>query len=57
MYPHPYIYDAPFRRDRIFYNIKSAYACKKKKNIPVYGIKSKELREFCTTKKDLMKGI
>jgi hypothetical protein len=26
---------------------------KKKKNIPVYGIKSKELREFCTTEKDL----
>jgi hypothetical protein len=53
MYSHPYIYDASFRRDRIFYNIKSAYASKKKKNIPVYGIKSKELREFCTTEKDL----
>jgi hypothetical protein len=42
-----------YRRDRIFYIIKSAYASKKKKNIPVYGIKSKELREFCTTEKDL----
>ena len=33
--------------------IKTAYVNKKNKNLPVYGIKSKELREFCTTEKDL----
>lgn len=30
---------------------------KKKANIPIYGIKSKDLREFTTTEKDLEKGI
>lgn len=26
-------------------------------NLPIYGIKYKELREFATTEKDLEKGI
>lgn len=34
-----------------------AYTSKNKSNLPIYGIKNKELREFATTEKDLEKGI
>lgn len=38
--------------------IKIAYASKKHRNLPIFGIpKSKELREFTTTDKDLAKGV
>lgn len=30
---------------------------KRKQNLPIYGIKSKDLREVTTTEKDLEKGI
>lgn len=34
-----------------------AYTSKCKQNLPIYGIKNKELREFTTTEKDVEKGI
>ena len=34
-----------------------AYTSKSKINLPVYGIKNKDLREFQTTTKDVEKGI
>lgn len=37
--------------------VKVGYASKTKANLPVYGIKNKDLREFTTTEKDLEKGI
>jgi hypothetical protein len=37
--------------------LKVGYAAKKKANIPIYGIKQKDLREFTTTEKDLEKGL
>ena len=33
------------------------FASKMKDNLAVYGIKNKDLREFCTTEKDLEKGV
>ena len=44
-------------RDRILQTVKIAYTAKNKKNLPIYGIKCKELREFATTAKDLERGI
>jgi len=37
--------------------IKIAYSSKTKQNLPIYGIKNKDLREFTTTEKDLEKGV
>jgi hypothetical protein len=34
-----------------------AYMSKMKKNLPIYGLKNKDLREFATTEKDRDKGI
>lgn len=34
-----------------------SFASKTKQNLPIYGIKNKDLREFTTTEKDLEKGI
>lgn len=34
-----------------------AYSSRQKKNLPIYGVKSKDLREFATTEKDRDKGI
>lgn len=34
-----------------------AYTSTRKKNLPIYGIKNKNLREFTTTEKDRDKGI
>jgi hypothetical protein len=34
-----------------------SYASKVKTNLPIYGIKNKDLREFTTTEKDVEKGI
>jgi hypothetical protein len=45
------------RREKIFNAIKMAYTSKVKSNLPIFGIKNKELREFSTTEKDLEKGI
>jgi hypothetical protein len=52
-----YIINIIYRRDKILRSIKIAYHFKKKKNLPIYGIKTKELREFTTTEKDLKRGI
>ena len=46
-----------YRREKIFNVLKVGYAAKKKANIPIYGIKQKDLREFTTTEKDLEKGL
>lgn len=34
-----------------------AYTSKCKQNLPIYGIKNKDLREFTTTEKDRDKGV
>jgi len=44
-------------REKVFNVIKIAYTSKSKANLPIYGIKNKDLREFATTEKDLEKGI
>lgn len=46
-----------FSREKVFNVIKIAYTSKSKANLPIYGIKNKDLREFATTEKDLEKGI
>jgi len=33
------------------------FASKMKTNLPIYGIKNKDLKEFNTTEKDLEKGL
>jgi hypothetical protein len=45
------------RREKIFNVIKVGYVTKKKQNLPIYGIKSKDLREVTTTEKDMGKGV
>ena len=45
------------RRDKIFQTLKMAFISIKKRNLPVYGIKSKNLRDYQTTEKDLYKQI
>jgi len=45
------------RREKIFNVIKVGFVTKKKQNLPIYGIKGKDLREVTTTEKDLEKGI
>lgn len=37
--------------------MKIAYTSKAKRNLSIYGIKSKDLHEFTTTQKDLERGI
>jgi hypothetical protein len=37
--------------------LKVGFVTKKKQNLPIYGIKPKDLREVTTTEKDLDKGI
>ena len=34
-----------------------AYSSRLKRNLPIYGLKNKDLREFTTTEKDSAKGI
>ena len=34
-----------------------AYSSKLKSNLPIFGLKNKDLREFTTTEKDRDKGI
>lgn len=45
------------RREKIIRTIKIAYHQKKKENLPIYGIKTKELKEFSTSEKDFERGI
>lgn len=45
------------RREKIFNVIKVGYVTKRKQNLPIYGIKSKDLREVTTTEKDMGKGV
>lgn len=45
------------RREKLFNVIKVGFVTKKKQNLPIYGIKGKDLREVTTTEKDLEKGI
>jgi hypothetical protein len=44
-------------REKVFNVVKVGFVTKQKKNLPIYGIKSKDLREVTTTEKDLEKGI
>jgi hypothetical protein len=45
------------RRDKIFNVIKVGYVAKKKKNLPIFGIKFKDLRDYTTNESDVGKGI
>jgi hypothetical protein len=45
------------RRDKIINVLKMAYTSIVKHNLPVYGLKNKELREFTTTAQDKDKGL
>ena len=45
------------RREKIIHALKVLYAKKIKRNVPLFGIKDKELRDFTTTEKDVEKGI
>lgn len=44
------------RRDEIMEVIKYRYAEKQKANLPIFGIKSQNLRGVTTTEKDMKKG-
>lgn len=44
------------RRDEIIQSLKLAFISATKQDIPIYGIKSKDLREYTTTDKDIEKG-
>lgn len=44
-------------RDKLIFALKIAYTTKAKRNLSIYGIKSKDLHEFTTTEKDLERGI
>jgi hypothetical protein len=46
-----------YRRDGLINALKLAFTAKTKRNLPIYGIKIKDLREFTTTEKDLERGI
>lgn len=37
--------------------VKVGYVAKKKKNLPIYGIKFKELRDYTTGENDVVKGV
>lgn len=46
-----------YRRDKLIFALKIAFTSKAKRNLSIYGIKSKDLHEFTTTEKDLERGI
>jgi hypothetical protein len=46
-----------YRRDKIFNVVKVGYVAKKKKNLPIFGIKFKDLRDYTTNESDVGKGI
>ena len=48
---------AAYRREKIFNVIKVGYVAKKKKNLPIFGIKFKDLRDYTTNESDVGKGI
>lgn len=45
-----------FRREEIIQSLKLAFISSTKSDMPIYGIKSKDLREYTTTDKDVEKG-
>jgi hypothetical protein len=58
MYFYSLTFDDVIRRDAIFNTLKMAYLKHRKENLPIYGIaKAKSLSDFCTTEKDLSRGI
>jgi hypothetical protein len=44
-------------REKIFLVLKQAYSSKCKTNLPIYGIRNKDLKEYQTREKDVIKGI
>jgi hypothetical protein len=46
-----------FRREVFIELLKVQYFEITKKNLPIYGVSSKSLRDYLTTDKDLMRGI
>ena len=56
----PSSYDYRFiseHREEIMTIIKQAYYTIKKKNVPIFGVTSKDLRDFTTTEKDMKKNV
>ena len=45
------------KKDDIISTLKLAYVSCKKKNLPIYGIESRSLRDYTTTEKDMKRGI
>lgn len=45
------------RRDEIMNVIKQAYIKLYNKNLPVYGVTTKDLKDFTTTEKDMKKQV
>ncbi len=45
-------------RDNLFQCLKLVYLSQLKENLPIFGIaKSKQLADFCTSQKDVSRGI
>lgn len=56
----PKEYDYRFvseKRDEIMNVIKQAYIKLYNKNLPVYGVTTKDLKDFTTTEKDMKKQV
>ena len=45
------------RREEILAVLKKVYHCKKHRNVPIFYVTSKDLRDFTTTEKDMKKGV
>ena len=56
MQRHDYRYKSD-QRDKIFNLLKMYFVQKTKENLPIYGIRGKDLREFTTTRKDMQRGV
>lgn len=56
----PAEYDYRFlspKRDNIMQLLKALYYAQHQKNCPVFGVPSKDLKEYTTTEKDMKKGV
>ena len=52
-----YLAECACRREEIIDVIKKCYYVKKQKNIPMFYVTMKDLREFTTTEKDMKKDV
>ena len=54
---HDYRMKSKEHRNEIFNTLKMAYISIMKMNLPIYAVKCKQLKDFSTTEKDVIKGI